>query len=53
VVALLTKVVQEQKEQLGVQDQKLQAERARSDSMEERLQMLAVEVARLQARAPR
>jgi hypothetical protein len=53
VVALLTKVVQEQKEQLGVQDQKLQAERARSDSMEERLQMLAAEVARLQGRVPR
>jgi hypothetical protein len=53
IVAALTKVVQEQKEQLGAQDQKLQAERARGDSMEERLQMLAVEVARLQARAPR
>jgi alcohol dehydrogenase YqhD (iron-dependent ADH family) len=53
IVAVLTKVVQEQKQQLGVQDQRLQAERARGDSMEERLQTLAAEVARLQARVPK
>jgi hypothetical protein len=52
IVAVLTKAVQEQKQQLVAQDQKLQAERARGDSMEGRLQMLAAEMARLQARVP-
>jgi propanediol dehydratase small subunit len=53
IVAVLTKAVQEQKQQLVAQDQKLQAERARGDSMEGRLQQLAAEVARLQARVPK
>jgi hypothetical protein len=46
IVAALTKVVQEQRQQL-------QAEKARGDSMEGRLQQLAAEVARLQARVPK
>jgi hypothetical protein len=44
IVAVLTKVVQEQK---------LQAERARGDGLEERLQQLAAEVGRMQTRLPR
>jgi hypothetical protein len=47
IVAVLTKVVQEQTQQLAEQREQLRANR---DSTEERLQQLAAEVARLRAR---
>jgi hypothetical protein len=47
IVAVLTKVVQEQRERLAAQEEKLQLEQSSRESLEERLQQLAAEVARL------
>jgi hypothetical protein len=49
IVAVLTKVVQEQRDHMAQQDQKLEAERSDRESMKEQLRQLAAEVARLQA----
>jgi hypothetical protein len=63
IVAVLTKVVQEQKQQLADQHhqltrqiadqaQELRAERSRGDTMEKQLLQLAADVERLRARTP-
>jgi hypothetical protein len=50
ILAVLTKVVQEERERIAAQEQKLQAERSSRESLEERLQRLAAEVAQLRTR---
>jgi hypothetical protein len=52
IVAVLTKVVQEQRQQLGLQQQRLQAEASRGDALEKRLLELASEVRQLKAGTP-